>query len=296
MDEKTRPPYAFYQDMHPSVFEGSSNTFALITKAIEYLETHRSTQPSLEEISTHLETSPSHLQRLFTEWAGVSPKKFLQFLTLEHAKDLLTKGQISLLDAALKSGLSGSGRLHDLFVTIEGMTPGEYKQGGAGLTINYSFQESLFGTVLLASTTKGLCYLAFADDRSSTLQELRDLFPNAKLQETFDIIQKEALTFFRRDWSDLPKLKLHLKGTPFQLKVWTALLRIPSGQLCTYGTIASKINHPNAYRAVGTAVGQNPISFLIPCHRVIQASGILGNYHWGKDRKAAMIGWESARS
>ena len=282
--------------MISSAFEDQSNTFTLITKAIEYLETRRSTQPSLEEIATHLETSPSHLQRLFTEWAGVSPKKFLQCLTLEHAKELLIKGQASLLDTALKSGLSGPGRLHDLFVTIEGMTPGEYKQGGAGLTINYSFHESLFGTVLLASTTKGLCYLAFADNRSSTLQELRDLFPNAKLQETFDIIQKEALTFFRRDWSDLPKLKLHLKGTPFQLKVWAALLRIPSGRLCTYGTIASKIDHPNAYRAVGTAVGQNPISFLIPCHRIIQTSGVLGNYHWGKDRKAAMIGWESARS
>lgn len=280
--------------MLPSAFAGSSNTFALITKAIEYLEAHRPTQPSLEEIATYLETSPSHLQRLFTEWAGVSPKKFLQFLTLEHAKSLLTKGQISLLDAALKSGLSGSGRLHDLFVTIEGMTPGEYKQGGTGLTINYSFQESFFGTVLLASTTKGLCYLAFADNRSSTLQELRDLFPNAKLQQVFDAIQKDAFAFFRRDWSDLPKLTLHLKGTPFQLKVWAALLQIPSGQLCTYGTIASKIDHPNAYRAVGTAVGQNPISFLIPCHRVIQASGVLGNYHWGKDRKAAMIGWESA--
>lgn len=279
-----------------STVQGASKTFTLITKAIGYLEAHRSTQPSLEEIAHHLKTSPSHLQRIFTEWAGVSPKKFLQFLTLEHAKALLTQEQTSLLTTALRSGLSGPGRLHDLFVTIEGMTPGEYKQGGTGLTINYSFQQSLFGTILLASTTKGLCYLAFADDRPSTLQELRDLFPNAKLYEAVDAIQKEALSFFRRDWTDLPTLKLHLKGTPFQLKVWQALLRIPTGQLSTYGTIANTINRPNAYRAVGTAVGQNPISFLIPCHRVIQASGVLGNYHWGKDRKAAMIGWESAGS
>ena len=269
--------------------------FDRIAAAIGYLTQNFREQPSLEEIAGKVHVSPYHFQRLFTEWAGVSPKKFLQFLTLNHAKELL-RGGSTLLDATLSTGLSATSRLHDLFVTIEGMSPGEYKNGGAALAIHYSFAGSPFGNLLVASTEKGLCHMAFAADERHALQVLQRRFPNATYKHTTDPIQQNALSIFHHDWSQPEQIRLHLKGTPFQLQVWATLLSIPLGRLCSYQHIAQKMANPKALRAVGTAVGQNPVAFIIPCHRVIQSTGTFGNYCWGPQRKQAMIGWEAARS
>jgi len=266
-----------------------------IAEAIEYILEHFKTQPSLEEIAEQIHLSPFHFQRLFTEWAGVSPKKFLQFISVQHAKQILSDKQATLFDAAFETGLSGTGRLHDLFVKIEGMTPGEFKNGGENLSINYSYAESPFGNILVASTAKGICYMAFADNEADAFQQLKQQFPNARYQQMVDMVQQNALYIFTHDWKQLSQIKLHLKGTEFQLKVWETLLKIPMGQLSTYGEIAAKIQTPKASRAVGTAVGDNPVAFLIPCHRVIQSSGSFGLYHWGSTRKTAMIGWEAAK-
>jgi AraC family transcriptional regulator, regulatory protein of adaptative response / methylated-DNA-[protein]-cysteine methyltransferase len=268
--------------------------FSRIAAAIGYIKSNFKAQPGLEEVAQQVHLSPFHFQRLFSDWAGVSPKKFLQYLTVEHAKKMLRQSQASLFDAALESGLSGTGRLHDLFIKIEGMTPGEYKNGGENLVIHYSFAPSPFGNLLVASTARGICHLAFADEPGQALQSLRQAFPNAACHQTADPAQQNVLYFFSHDWSKLQQIKLHLKGTAFQLKVWETLLKIPMGQLSTYGAIARNINHPKACRAVGTAVGDNPVAFLIPCHRIIQSTGVLGHYHWGSSRKAAMIGWEAA--
>ena len=200
-----------------------------------------------------------------------------------------------MFDAAYETGLSGTGRLHDLFIKIEGMTPGEFKNGGVNLFINYSYAETPFGNILVASTPKGICYMAFADDEQQALIDLQHHFPKAHFKQMLDIIQQNALYIFTHDWSKLHQIKLHLRGTDFQLKVWETLLKIPLGQLSTYGTIAEKIKNPNASRAVGTAIGSNPVAFLIPCHRVIQATGIFGGYMWGPVRKTAIIGWEAAK-
>jgi AraC family transcriptional regulator of adaptative response/methylated-DNA-[protein]-cysteine methyltransferase len=270
--------------------------FSRIAAAIGYIKSNFKAQPGLEQVAAEIHLSPFHFQRLFTDWAGVSPKKFLQYLTVEHAKKMLKETQASLFETALESGLSGTGRLHDLFINIEGMTPGEYKNGGQHLTINYSFAESPFGTLLVAATAKGICHLAFADDRQPALVTLQQAFPNATYRQMADPAQQNVLCLFTRDWSRLHQIKLHLKGTEFQLKVWETLLKIPMGSLATYGTIARGISRPTACRAVGTAIGDNPVAFLIPCHRIIQSTGVLGNYHWGGIRKAAMIGWEAART
>lgn len=269
--------------------------YTRIAAAIDYIRQNFKEQPNLDEVANKINLSPFHFQRLFSEWAGVSPKKFLQYISLEHAKKMLTESQTSLFDTAMETGLSGTGRLHDLFITIEGMTPGEYKNGGQHLSINYSFAESLFGNIIVASTAKGICYLAFADDESEALQTLQKSFPNATYRQMVDLIQQDALFIFTQDWSKLSQIRLHLKGTEFQLKVWEALLKIPSGRLTTYGSIANRIHHPKASRAVGSAIGDNPVAFLIPCHRVIQSSGAFGGYHWGSLRKTAMIGWEAAQ-
>jgi AraC family transcriptional regulator of adaptative response/methylated-DNA-[protein]-cysteine methyltransferase len=269
--------------------------FNRIAEAIEYLSKNFRQQPSLDDVAQSLHVSPFHFQRMFSEWAGVSPKKFLQYLTVDFAKSLLKEKSATLSDAAFETGLSGTGRLHDLFINIEGMTPGEYKNGGAALSINYSFAESPFGNILVASTQKGICHMAFADDEQEALQVLRRQFPNAVYKQVVDRIQQSALYIFAQNWSRPEQVKLHLKGTDFQLKVWETLLKIPSGSLTTYKGIAGKINNSNALRAVGTAIGQNPIAYIIPCHRVIQSAGTLGNYHWGATRKQAMIGWEAAR-
>lgn len=267
-----------------------------IARAIEYLKMNFKRQPSLEEVAENVYLSPFHFQRMFTEWAGVSPKKFTQYLSVEYAKALLKEKQASLFDTALETGLSGTGRLHDLFMKIEGMTPGEYKNGGEALSINYSFAESPFGPLILAATSKGLCYLAFEEDRDLAFRHLQEQFPNARFQQVLDMIQQNALYFFTQDWNTLEQVKLHLKGTPFQLKVWEALLQIPMGDLSSYGKVAAAAKAERAYQAVGTAVGSNPVAFLIPCHRVIKSNGEFGEYHWGSTRKMAMIGWEAARA
>lgn len=270
--------------------------FSRIAEAINYLTQNFKEQPSLDDVAEKVHVSPFHFQRLFSEWAGVSPKKFVQFLTIDYAKTVLQQSGTTLVDAALETGLSGTGRLHDLFIGIEGMTPGEYKAGGAALNIHYSFAESPFGLLLIASTPKGICHLAFADDEeAAAFEALRRRFPNATYKQQVDLTQQNALYIFSHDWSRMDQIKLHLKGTPFQLKVWEALLKIPMGGLRTYGSVAQSIEHPAAVRAVGTAIGQNPVAFLIPCHRVIQSAGTFGNYHWGAVRKTALIGWEAAR-
>lgn len=270
--------------------------FQRIAEAIDYMRQNFTRQPELAEVAGQVHLSPYHFQRMFTEWAGTSPKKFLQYVSLQHAKKMLKEEQATLFDASMETGLSGTSRLHDLFVNIEGMTPGEYKNGGAHLSINYSFAESPFGNILVASTPKGICYMAFADDGAKALEDLQQHFPNAQYRQMLDLAQQNALYIFTHDWSKLHEIKLHLKGTDFQLKVWETLLKIPMGNLTTYGNIAQKINRPKASRAVGTAIGDNPVAFLIPCHRVIQSTGLLGGYHWGTARKTAMIGWEATRA
>jgi AraC family transcriptional regulator of adaptative response/methylated-DNA-[protein]-cysteine methyltransferase len=266
-----------------------------VASAIEYINEHYAQQPDLDKIAKEIHMSPFHFQRTFTQWAGISPKKFLQFITIEHAKNILDK-KASVFDAAFEAGLSGTSRLHDLFINIEGMTPGEYKNGGRELTINYSYTESPFGSILTAATSKGICHMAFSDEKKTSFIELKEKFPNAKFIKNTDPLQANAVSIFHQDWNKPNKIKLHLKGTDFQLKVWNTLLKIPMGSLTTYGTIAEQINNPNASRAVGSAVGENPVAFLIPCHRVIKSTGVIGQYHWGNTRKTAMIGWEAVKT
>lgn len=266
-----------------------------IAEAIDYIKTNFKSQPNLDEVAEKVHISPAHFQRMFTEWAGTSPKKFLQFFSVEHAKKILKEEQATLFDTAYETGLSSTSRLHDLFVNIEGMTPAEYKNGGKNLQINYSFAESAFGNLIVASTPKGICYMAFEDNEETAFQNLQTKFPNATFQRKLYLMQQNALFIFQNDWSKLGEIKLHLKGTDFQLKVWESLLKIPMGGLSTYGNLAERIGNPNASRAVGTAIGSNPVAYLIPCQRVIQSTGNLGGYMWGNTRKTAIIGWESAK-
>lgn len=266
--------------------------FNRIKEAIGYICGAYKSQPSLEEIARWVNMSPFHFQRMFTEWAGVSPKRFLQYISVTRAKALLKEAHASIFDTAFEVGLSGTSRLHDLFVHIEGMTPGEYKNGGKNLSISYSFAETPFGEIIVASTAKGICHMAFVDNEAESLAFLKRMFPNAQYQHAIDEFQQHALSVFRQDWSEPDEVRLHVKGTPFQLKVWEMLLSIPMGKLTTYGNIAIRLDHPKACRAVGSAVGDNPVAFLIPCHRVIQSTGLFGQYHWGSARKVAMIGWE----
>ncbi len=266
-----------------------------IARAITYLKAHFKEQPDLDVVAAQVNLSPYHFHRMFTEWAGVTPKKFLQYISLEYAKQMLRGNQATLFDVAFKTGLSGTGRLHDLFVTIEGMTPGEFKNGGEGLVINYEYYGSPFGEVIVASTVKGICYIAFTDDRDTALGQLYWHFPRAHLVQVMDALQLQAMQAFGSDKQTAEPIRLHLKGTDFQLKVWDALLKIPEGELSTYKHIATEINRPAASRAVGTAIGSNPVAYLIPCHRVIQSTGLIGGYMWGPERKTAMIGWEAAR-
>jgi len=265
-----------------------------IAEAIEYIQQNFKEQADFEEIAKKMNLSLAHFQQLFSDWAGVSPKEFLQNISVQHAKQILDNSQLQLTETTFKSGLSDTERLHDLFVKIEVMTPEEYKNNGEKLSINYSFSESLFGGVLVASTHKGICYLCFADDEQLAFSELEKRFPKAGFIQQTDGIQQNALQVFTAERSKINTVKLHLKGTDFQLKVWEALLKIPMGNLTTYGTIAALIQKPKAARAVGTAIGSNPVAFLIPCHRVIQSSGVIGGYMWGTARKTALIGWEAA--
>lgn len=267
-----------------------------IAAAIEYINANFKSQPNLDEVAKHIHLSLAHFQRLFTEWAGISPKKFLKYISVQHAKKLLKEKQATLFDTTIDTGLSSSSRLHDLFVSIEGMTPNEYKNGGKNLHINYSFAESPFGELIIASTQKGICVMAFEVDKEIGVKNLRTKFPNATFDQKLDSMQQNALFIFQNDWNRLSEIKLHLKGTNFQLKVWESLLKIPMGRLSTYGKLADKIGNPNASRAVGTAIGSNPVAYLIPCHRVIQSTGHFGGYMWGNTRKTAIIGWEGGRS
>jgi AraC family transcriptional regulator of adaptative response/methylated-DNA-[protein]-cysteine methyltransferase len=271
----------------------NNNDYDRISEAIAYLKENFRAQPSLEAVAEHVHLSPIHFQKMFSDWAGVSPKKFLQYLSIEYAKNILKDKQATLFDTAIETGLSGTGRLHDLFINIEGMTPGEYKNGGEMLNINYSFSETVFGNIIIASTRKGICYLAFYDNKNEAFEALRNVFPNAQFEQLSDIHQANALSFFSRNWDDATKIKLHLKGTPFQIKVWEALLKIPMGSLSSYSSIAKNVSTLKASRAIGSAVGDNPVAFLIPCHRVIRSTGEIGEYHWGSVRKTAMIGWEA---
>lgn len=267
-----------------------------VASAISFFRDNYKLQPKLEDVAAHVHLSPFHFQRMFQNFAGVTPKQFLQYLSIGHAKEILKNTGASLFDTAYETGLSGTSRLHDLFVKVEGMTPGEYKNGGEALTINYTFADTPFGKVLVASTNKGICHMAFADEGEETaLDQLKSSFPNASYEQIADMIQQHALFVFSQDWNKLDEIKLHLKGTDFQIKVWETLLKVPAGGLTTYGDLAKKSGYTGASRAVGTAIGNNPVAFLIPCHRVIKATGELGQYHWGATRKNAIIGWEASR-
>lgn len=274
--------------------ETNSYNYQRIAEAIDYIRLHFREQPDLDKIAKALGFSPFHFQRLFSEWAGVSPKKFLQYTSIEYSKALLREEGATLFTTALETGLSGTGRLHDLFITIEGMTPGEYKNGGQGLTIEFHNQDTLFGHVFIASTEKGICKLVFEDDTAKALKELQSEFPLANCLPATNTRQQTVLDVFSKNHQRLSEIRLHLKGSEFQLKVWKALLSIPLGRLSSYGRIAAEIGQEKASRAVGSAIGDNPIAFLIPCHRVVQSNGNYGEYRWGATRKKMLIGWEAA--
>jgi len=271
--------------------------FRRIEQAILFLQSQYTRQPELHEIARRVHLSEFHFQRLFTRWAGISPKKFLQYLTLEHAKRTLRESR-SLLDATMDAGLSSPGRLHDLFVTIEAMTPGEFKRSGEGLTIHYGVHPTPFGECLLGITERGVCALFFVqeNDRKEVRQELHDRWPHARLIEDPSRTQQYINRIFGASSTRRPTVPLVLSGTNFQIKVWEALVHIPAGHVLSYEDIAKRIGEPKASRAVGNAVAKNPISYLIPCHRVIQSAGVTGNYRWGPARKKAMLVWEFARS
>lgn len=264
-----------------------------IARAINYLSENYSTQPSLDAAADIAGYSPFHFQRVFTRLAGVSPKAFVGSLTLEHAKRLLAKGD-SVLDAALDAGLSGPSRLHDLCVKIEAMTPGAYAKGGEGLQIVYGFHSSLFGSALFAATDKGLCALAFADEgeEDAALADLRSRWPKAEFHRN----DSATASYAKAILTDRAPVPVQLFGTPWQLKVWQALLAIPEGTVTSYRNIASVCCTPRAARATGAAIGRNPISYLIPCHRVLAGSGAITGYHWGLTRKRAMLALEAART
>ncbi len=269
-----------------------------VEKAIRYLEANRADQPGLEELAEHVGVSPSHLHRTFQRWAGVTPKRFLQALTVEHARRALERSR-SVLDAAYDAGLSGGGRLHDHFVSVEAVTPGEAKEGGRGLEIRTGVHASPYGPAFVAATDRGICFLAFLEsgaDDDEAAGELRSLWPEARIVEDPSAtasLARRAFAPLRDEELDAP-LPLHLKGTNFQVQVWRALLRIPEGEVVSYGRLAEAVGRPGAARAVGSAVGANPVSWLIPCHRVIRSVGELGDYRWGPTRKRAMLGREMA--
>lgn len=271
------------------------NDFERVANTIRFLDQHHRDQPDLTALARGAGLSPFHFHRLFSAWAGVTPKDFLQCLTLEHVRSLLRDGT-SVLDAALDAGLSGPGRIHDLCVTLEAASPGEMKSGGAGMKIKYGFAETPFGETLLAESHRGICHLSFVqrEEREGALASLRGDWPAAQLQRSQESAGKLAKQIFARPSADAapPKLRAFVRATPFQLRVWRALVQVPSGSLTTYGRLAAAVSQPSAARAVGSAVGANPIAFIIPCHRVIRETGVLGNYRWDPIRKQAMLGWE----
>ena len=272
-----------------------------VAAAITYLSAHRQEQPTLDELAEHLSLSPFHLQRLFTRWAGVSPKRFLQYVTAGHAKSLLTNDH-SVLDATYESGLSSPGRLHDLMIATEAVTPGEFKSKGAGITVTYGRHVTPFGDALIAVTERGICALSFVDnddpkrDWQTTVTELENNWPAATLieDENSATATADAICALMEAHQPAKPLPILLKGTNFQIKVWEALLRIPTGSTWSYEDVALAIGKPSASRAVGNAVAANPVGYLIPCHRVIRKSGLIDGYHWGTTRKQALLAWEAA--
>lgn len=267
----------------------SQDNYRRIAQAITYLVVHHQEQPSLADVAKEVCLSEAHLQRLFTQWVGASPKKFLQFVNINYAKYLIQQQQTpTLFDLTDEVGLSSSSRLHDLFVSIEGMTPAEYRDGGKYLTFKYSVGNSILGDVLVMSTDKGICKVVFIDEGSDELTIFKQQYPKATFVQEATKAHQQVMAFLHGE-RDIEQIKLHLKGTPFQMQIWQALLQIPEGQLSTYGAIASQIGNDKASRAVGTAIGANPIAYLIPCHRVIQQSGVLGGYRWGVIRKQVLL-------
>ncbi|WP_316858416.1 bifunctional helix-turn-helix domain-containing protein/methylated-DNA--[protein]-cysteine S-methyltransferase [uncultured Cohaesibacter sp.] len=266
-----------------------------IRRSIEFLTEHWREQPSLERLAHHVGLSPHHLQRLFTRWTGgLSPKGFIQAVTLDHAKQLLEQSA-SVMDVAFEVGLSGSSRLHDLFVTHEAITPGAYKAKGEGLVIDYGFHPSPFGLALVMVTDYGLAGLAFADpgDEQAALEDMSERWPNARYRQNEEGTRSFANRIFEpQEWQEEQPLRITLIGTDFEIRVWEMLLKIPLGNMTTYSTIANHLGKPKAARAVGTAVGKNPISFVVPCHRVLGKGGSICGYHWGLTRKRAILGWE----
>ena len=270
-----------------------TDDYARMAEAIRFLDETREDRPGLDATAAHLGLSPAHFQRLFSRWVGVSPKKYQQYLTLDHAKTLL-RDRHSLLDTALEAGMSGPGRLHDLLVGWEAMTPGEYGRGGAGLDIAYGHGDTPFGDALILWTERGICGLAFTAEtgRAASMADMRGRWPEAQYRA--DEARGTAMLheIFGGGGNGV---HLAVLAAPFQAKVWEALMMIPSGHVTTYSDIAARIANPKAVRAVGTAVGRNPVSWLIPCHRALRKSGALGGYHWGLPVKRAMLAWESAR-
>lgn len=271
--------------------------YARIESAIRFLDANRAAQPALADVAKHVGLSEAHFQKLFTRWAGISPKRFLQYRTAQVVKRLLAEDR-SVLDVSYEAGLSGPGRLHDLVVNAEAATPGELQRFGAGLTVRYGFHPTLFGECLIAVTPRGICHLAFVHpvSRRDALARLRAEWPKAEIVPDQDGTRAFAERAFPATGAPRRALALHVKGTNFQLKVWDALLHVGDGAVTTYGAIAQAIGSPGGSRAVGGAVGANPISYLIPCHRVIRASGELGGYAWGPDRKRVMLALESTHA
>ncbi|MGA8258748.1 MAG: methylated-DNA--[protein]-cysteine S-methyltransferase [Arenicellales bacterium] len=277
------------------MLQASSRDYRRVETIIHWLDEHHLEQPSLKEMAASAGISEFNLQRLFSRWAGISPKRFLQYLTLEHNKMLLRSH--SILSAGEASGLSSVSRVHDLFVTCHAMTPGEYRRGGGGMEIRYGFHGSPFGECLVAVNERGLCNLLFvAADRDSTLAELAGQWPAARLVRDQEAGRLLADRIFSRNWSREDPLYIHLKGTGLQIQVWRALLRIPEGAVVSYQDLAAANGAPRAVRAVANAVASNPIQYLIPCHRVIRKTGAFGGYHGGGERKKALIAWEGARA
>jgi AraC family transcriptional regulator of adaptative response/methylated-DNA-[protein]-cysteine methyltransferase len=270
------------------------NDYERIEKVIRHLKEHYVEQPDLRTLAGIAQVSEFHFHRLFSRWAGVTPKSFVKFLTAQHAKALLRESQ-SVLDVALDSGLSGPGRLHDLLVSVDAVSPGEFKNYGAGMEIRYGFHPTPFGTCLIGATARGICHLSFLNDSSisgtAILRELKSDWPKAMLRHHPKSTRVLASKIFDRGRSE--KIPVLLVGTPFRLKVWEALLKIPLGRVLSYQDIARSIGNSRACRAVGSAVGANPVAYLIPCHRVIHETGIVGNYRWGPARKLAMLAWET---
>ncbi|KAA0701111.1 methylated-DNA--[protein]-cysteine S-methyltransferase [Neorhizobium sp. P12A] len=270
-----------------------------VRRVIELITEEYRDQPSLEAIAARLDQSPTQLQKTFTRWAGLSPKAFLQAVTLDHAKRLLRQENLPLLETSIEVGLSGPSRLHDLFVTHEAMSPGEWKAKGGGLVIRFGFHQSPFGTALVMATDRGLAGLAFSDsgDEAACLDDMTCRWPNAQYVEDTQATAPYAERVFEPGkWTCDQPLRVVLIGTDFQVRVWESLLKIPLGKAVTYSDIARDIGQPTAMRAVGAAVGRNPISFVVPCHRALGKNGDLTGYHWGLTRKRAMLGWESAQA